>query len=84
MRGRLDKQDARNKEKVNSPSHYTTGGIETIHYIEAKLGPEGFRAYCLGNVLKYTSRWQEKNGEEDLLKAQKYMGWAVLKTSQPE
>ena len=66
-------------EQVNSPSHYTTGGIETIHFIRAKLGPEGFRAYCLGNVLKYVSRWQEKNGQEDLEKALKYMEWAVKK-----
>lgn len=63
-------------EAVNSPSHYTTGGIETIDFIRAKLGPEGFRAYCLGNVLKYVSRWESKNGEEDLKKALKYMEWA--------
>lgn len=62
---------------VDSPDHYQRGGIETIAFISAKLGPEGFRAYCLGNVLKYVSRWQDKNGEEDLKKALKYMEWAV-------
>lgn len=64
-------------EAVNSPDHYQRGGIETIPFIAAKLGPEGFRSYCLGNVLKYVSRWQDKNGEEDLKKALKYMEWAV-------
>lgn len=64
-------------EAVNSPSHYTFGGIETIDFIRAKLGPEGFRAYCIGNVLKYVTRWQHKNGEEDLKKALKYMEWVV-------
>lgn len=69
--------DDGSKEAVHSPEHYTVGGIETIDFIKAKLGPEGFRAYCLGNVLKYVSRWQAKNGEEDLKKALKYMEWAV-------
>lgn len=64
---------------VHSPSHYTDGGIESIDYIRAKLGPDGFRAYCLGNVIKYVSRHALKNGEEDLAKAQVYLGWAIDK-----
>lgn len=64
-------------EAVHSPAHYTAGGIETIHYIYAKLGSEGFRAYCMGNVLKYVSRWQNKNGMEDLKKAQVYLQWSI-------
>lgn len=63
-------------DAVEQPAHYLSGGIETIHFIRAKLGPVGFRAYCLGNVLKYVSRWETKNGEEDLKKALKYMEWA--------
>jgi hypothetical protein len=62
---------------VHSPQHYTQGGIEAIDYIAAKLGPVGFRAYCIGNALKYLSRWQLKDGEQDLRKAQVYLGWAV-------
>lgn len=65
------------KDPVNAPPHYTEGGIEAIDYIAAKLGPEGFRAYCLGNVLKYVSRWQHKDGEQDLRKAAVYLGWAI-------
>lgn len=45
---------------VNSPAHYTTGGIETIKFIEAKLTPEEFRGYLKGNVLKYGSRLGHK------------------------
>lgn len=62
---------------VHQPEHYTVGGIETIDFIRAKLGPEGFTAYCLGNVLKYISRYQYKNKEEDLQKALVYMTWAA-------
>lgn len=64
-------------DAVNAPAHYTSGGIEAIDYIAAKLGPAGFRAYCIGNVLKYLSRWERKDGEQDLAKAQVYLGWAI-------
>lgn len=62
---------------VHSPKHYVSGGIEPIDYIAAKLGPEGFKAYCLGNVIKYVSRHALKNGKEDLEKAYVYLGWAI-------
>lgn len=64
-------------DNVNNPDHYMTGGIAVIDYIKAKLDNEGFVAYCMGNVMKYTSRYKHKNGKEDLLKAQKYLGWAI-------
>ncbi len=54
---------------VNSPAHYTYGGIETIDFIEAKQ-----LNYHCGNVVKYVSR-AGKKGErlEDLRKAQWYL-----------
>ena len=60
-------------DPVNHPSHYTTGGIETIDFIEAK-GLD----YNLGNVVKYITR-ADKKGEqlEDLKKAQWYLNRAV-------
>jgi hypothetical protein len=59
---------------VNSPSHYTDGGIETIDYIQAKLSPEEFRGYCLGNAFKYLSRAGKKgDATVDLKKAQWYI-----------
>lgn len=39
-------------DPVNSPDHYTFGGIETIDYLKAKLSPEEFAGFCRGNVLK--------------------------------
>lgn len=61
---------------VNHPPHYQRAGIETIDYIRASLG-EGFGPYCVGNVLKYVSRYRDKGGVEDLRKAQVYLGWAI-------
>jgi len=59
-------------DKIN-PNHYKTGGIETIDYIQAKLTQEQFKGYLTGNVIKYLSRHQQKNGQEDLLKARWYL-----------
>lgn len=64
-------------DNVLHPDHYTSGGIETIDFIRAKLGADGFTDYCLGNVMKYTSRWQHKGGVEDLNKAKQYLQWAI-------
>ena len=58
------------EDSVNSPSHYTEGGIETIDFIEAKK-----LNYHLGNVVKYVSRCGLKsdNPLEDLKKARWYL-----------
>lgn len=65
------------QDKVHSPDHYTAGGIETIDFIKAKLG-DGFVPYCIGNVMKYISRYDKKgNPCQDLEKAQVYLGWAI-------
>jgi hypothetical protein len=43
-------------DMVNHPPHYTSGGIETIDYIRAKMSPDEYIGYLRGNILKYTSR----------------------------
>ena len=48
------------KDAIN-PDHYKRGGIEAIDYIQAKLTPEEFAGYCLGNMLKYLSRLGHKD-----------------------
>lgn len=48
-------------DPVNHPSHYKVGGIETIDFIKAKLTPEEYKGYLLGNVLKYASRAGHKD-----------------------
>lgn len=68
---------ATDEDNVNSPSHYTQGGVETIDFIRAKLTPEEFEGYCKGNILKYVSRASHKGGHEDLQKAGKYIEFAV-------
>ena len=64
-------------DPVNSPTHYQTGLIETIDSIKNILGHDKFQAYCTGNVIKYLSRYREKNGLEDLKKAETYVGFII-------
>ena len=59
---------------VNSPPHYTQGGIETIDFIKAKLTDEEFTGYLKGNVIKYLTRADLKgNPAQDLAKAKWYL-----------
>ncbi|MBC1744020.1 DUF3310 domain-containing protein [Listeria welshimeri] len=60
-----------NKDNVNNPAHYTAGGIETLDYIKAKV--RDYPSYASGNIIKYVSRYEHKNGIEDLKKAQFYL-----------
>ena len=70
-------QDTAKNDVVNHPGHYTTGDIEVIDYIRDKLTPEEYQGYCIGNVMKYTSRWRHKDGPQDLEKALVYLKWAI-------
>ena len=70
-------RDALNAEVVdvvNSPPHYTAGGIEAIDAIEAALSDEGFRGALKANVLKYMWRYEKKaDPVADLRKARWYL-----------
>lgn len=57
-------------------SYYDAGGIETIAIIKAKLTPEQFRGYLLGNAIKYSCRLNFKGqNERDSEKAANYSRW---------
>ncbi|WP_446662974.1 DUF3310 domain-containing protein [Geobacillus sp. CCR] len=60
-------------DNVDHPNHYTVGGIETYDFIAAKLTKEQLEGYLTGNIIKYISRYQYKNGVEDLKKARWYL-----------
>lgn len=65
-------------DNINHPGHYKQGGIETIDYIKAKLSPEAFKGYLLGNILKYLSRAEMKGGIEDYKKGRWYLERLVI------
>lgn len=64
---------SRDDDAVN-PSHYQQGKIQCIDAIEsATTNLQGIEAFCTGNAIKYLWRWREKNGVQDLRKAQWYI-----------
>ena len=69
-----DKTEFIMPDPVNHPAHYTTGGIETIDFIEAKS-----LNYNLGNAVKYITRADHKgNRLQDLQKAKWYLEREIL------
>lgn len=68
-------------DPVEKPEHYNTNlpeGVEAIDIIAAQTEHlSGLRAVCHANLLKYTLRWQKKNGVEDLKKARTYIDWLI-------
>lgn len=60
---------------VNHPPHYTSGGVECVDAIEAALTAQTdpVSAWLTGQVIKYLWRFPQKNGVEDLEKAQWYL-----------
>jgi hypothetical protein len=69
----LEKAGLLPKDNIN-PSHYKQGGVECIDALEAAtVNLKGIEAVCTANAIKYLWRWKEKNGKEDLHKAQWYI-----------
>lgn len=72
--GKIEKKN----DSIHHPSHYAGTKIEVIDYIKDKLNGDKFTGYCLGNVIKYVSRYDKKGSPvEDLEKAYVYLGWAI-------
>ncbi len=55
------------KERVHHPLHYNKG-IEMWDYAHSNN-----LDFFEGNIVKYITRWKEKNGIEDLKKAKQYL-----------
>lgn len=60
-------------DNVNSPSHYKQFSREVIDTMQGVSTPEEFKGYLKLNAIKYLSRYQGKNGAEDLKKAVWYI-----------
>jgi hypothetical protein len=61
--------------KINHPQHYNSGNIETIELIKDIGIAEEF---CIGNTIKYITRYKHKeNPIEDLEKARWYLEYVI-------
>lgn len=63
-------QDQENMNNIN-PQHYQKHGRECIDVMQ-DLGVD-LKHLCLGNVIKYLYRYNNKGGSEDLEKAEWYL-----------
>ena len=53
--------------------HYAGKAVQPWDAMRAWMTPEQFEGYLRGNVIKYIARYPDKNGIEDVKKAQHYM-----------
>ena len=60
------------------PNYYHKNGTDVIKMIEELRSKEASKEFCIGNVLKYVIRYDEKNGIEDLNKAKTYINRLIL------
>lgn len=61
--------ESSSKDMINHPSHYKQFSREVIDTMQGVSTPEEFKGYLKLNAVKYLSRYQGKNGIEDLDKA---------------
>lgn len=65
------------EDPLTEPKHYHKGGIDVIGFLLDHFPKEGnytvAEAFFIGNIIKYVCRYKDKNGMEDLLKAQDYI-----------
>ena len=64
--------------KDEKSNYYDAGGIELLDIIKAKLTPEQYQGFLLGNAIKYQLRMMHKtpdNPGRDAEKAANYSKW---------
>ncbi|WP_461199183.1 DUF3310 domain-containing protein [Enterococcus sp. N249-2] len=60
------------EQNVIKPSHYNQGDMDLIEAWYHLKPFNEFAASMEFNIIKYTLRWRDKNGLEDLQKAEEY------------
>lgn len=56
------------------PDYYNKGGIDVNEFAERKFPVDQLRGFYRINIIKYVTRYEDKNGVEDLIKAKTYLG----------
>ena len=67
-------------DQIHYPSHYRLDGldIESIDVVKAVLGNDGFKEFCLSNILKYAIRCKKKGQyENDVRKIKRYCEYII-------
>lgn len=73
-------------ENPYNPSHYKLDGldVESIDVVKSVLGQDGFRDFCLGNILKYAIRCKKKGMYyKDIQKTKRYCEFIIKSYYKP-
>lgn len=65
-------------DNVDHPKHYKKGAIDVIGYVASHFSAAMNQGAYVFNVIKYVTRFIEKNGLEDLKKAQYYLDKLIV------
>lgn len=57
-------------------NYYDAGGVETIDVIRAKLTPEQYRGFLIGNIIKYALRLNFKHRDNPRIDEEKLAQYA--------
>lgn len=70
----MDTTEPAEPDPVNHPAHYADScSLECIQVMELTFGKNAVINFCMCNAFKYLWRYKNKNGEEDLKKAEWYL-----------
>ena len=59
--------------QVGGTHYIAKGDYQPWDVMRSWMNPDNYVGFLWGNCLKYLSRWPDKNGVEDLLKARHYL-----------
>lgn len=71
------------KDNINKPTHYHSGNIDVIKFSEENFSKEEQKGFHRINAIKYITRYDRKNGVEDLNKAKFYIDKLIEMEEQP-
>lgn len=73
------------QDNVNHPRHYeNTCSLECIEVMRLTYGKRAVYDFCLCNAFKYMWRFKNKNGKEDLEKANWYLSYVEKNLNKTE
>ena len=65
--------DQKELDIINKPMHYHSGAVDPIRYSSMHFSVEQNIGFYRVNIIKYVTRYDKKNGLEDLKKARFYL-----------
>ena len=66
------------------PDYYAKGPVDCYEAIDSALSLEAYEGFLVGNIIKYLWRYKDKNGVEDLKKADWYLDKLIYLNSVDE